>query len=502
MRRSLSTSAVAAVAVLALAPAAGAEVYPGAMADRTFDAPSAWTIAPNAPTACAFTNILRTPLPLLCGFVGGQNTAGGVGNSGDLSGSYRAVVAASALNLVRIEVGTTTFTSPAFTAPQATGAATFSVDRNADVAALLALGSEQRFGVVLVDDTNGTQQVIFPLATLPVAAGFTTVAASIPGGSIMAGHSYRIEVTVTLGASQLLSADVLAGGSVSFDNVALSIPTAADPTGTVPGVPGSGGSGGSGGGGTGGTGGTGGGGTAGGSGVSGGTGGANGLAFGSSPGSTGPGGTVLVPGQGYSASQLALLLKSPYGKCTIWGTKGNDRLVGTPGRDIICGLGGNDLITGGKGSDVIYGDAPNGSKLVTGSDRIDGGDGNDIVYGGRGNDRMSGAAGKDRLFGGDGADTISGGSGNDVIHGNEGADKASGGAGNDTITGETGKDVLRGDAGSDSIAGGQGKDKLYGGAGTDVLNARDGHRDSLSGGSGRDRAHGDRVDRYVSIERR
>ena len=93
------------------------------------------------------------------------------------------------------------------------------------------------------------------------------------------------------------------------------------------------------------------------------------------------------------------------GRCTKFGTSGNDPLAGTPRRDVICGLQGNDYISGSGGNDRLFGD--------TGTDTIVGGKGADIIKGGKG---------RGRLFAVDGEanDLVNGGAGNDLCFGDRG----------------------------------------------------------------------------------
>ena len=94
-------------------------------------------------------------------------------------------------------------------------------------------------------------------------------------------------------------------------------------------------------------------------------------------------------------------------RCTIVGTRGNDRIKGTTGNDVICGLGGKDRIAGGRGNDVI--DTGNGNDIAGG------GGGKDTLVGVRGKDRLGGNAGADRLGGGASGDRLTGGMGNDRL---------------------------------------------------------------------------------------
>jgi Ca2+-binding RTX toxin-like protein len=76
-------------------------------------------------------------------------------------------------------------------------------------------------------------------------------------------------------------------------------------------------------------------------------------------------------------------------KCTIKGTRGNDRLKGTSKRDVICGLGGKDRISARGGNDLIIGGP--------GRDKVNAGAGRDVIQAKDGSrDRVNGGRGRDR----------------------------------------------------------------------------------------------------------
>ncbi|WP_449417184.1 calcium-binding protein [Phormidium nigroviride] len=81
------------------------------------------------------------------------------------------------------------------------------------------------------------------------------------------------------------------------------------------------------------------------------------------------------------------------------------------GNNLITGGNGRDSITTGSGNDILIG-GPQGDAS---SDTLDGGDGDDSLYGDFGNDNLIGGNGNDTLIGGPGADTLTGGNGNDVF---------------------------------------------------------------------------------------
>ncbi|MEV7630364.1 carboxypeptidase regulatory-like domain-containing protein [Actinoplanes sp. NPDC089786] len=163
-------------------------------------------------------------------------------------------------------------------------------------------------------------------------------------------------------------------------------------------------------------------------------------------------------------------------RCTIIGTKGNDRLNGTSRADVICGLGGNDVLHGNGGNDVLDGGA--------GADTLLGGAGADVMLGGAGLDTVSyadhtsavtvvldgkagdGAAGEQDTAGGDVENAV-GGSGADTLTGNGGPNTLTGGNGNDSVSGGAGDDAVRGENGDDNLSGGAGNDYVDGGAGQD-----------------------------------
>ena len=128
------------------------------------------------------------------------------------------------------------------------------------------------------------------------------------------------------------------------------------------------------------------------------------------------------------------------------------------------------------------------SAPVTGtndSDELTGGSGNDLISGKKGDDILRGKKGNDELHGQDGDDELYGGAGKDKLHGGAGNDELRGGAGRDKLFGKRGKDELYGGPGEDELHGGLGDDKLYGEAGDDELYGGRGD-DTYTGGPGAD----------------
>lgn len=181
---------------------------------------------------------------------------------------------------------------------------------------------------------------------------------------------------------------------------------------------------------------------------------------------------------------------------TIAGTSGNDTLTGTAGPDVIAGLGGADTIKGAGGNDKVCG-----------------GDGNDIISGNNGNDTLSGDAGADTFGEGSaasGADVFIGGAGIDVANygtrtgavtvsiDNAANDGAAGEA--DNVSSDV-ENLMGGSAGDTLTASGSNLgNKLLGRAGNDTLNTVDGigGNDTIDGGLDSDSCTADPGDAKVA----
>ena len=333
--------------------------------------------------------------------------------------------------------GQTTWTSPDFTVPAGSPvrAAAIALDRRLDGTGAIKLDPESSYTVRLVDRTAGGTSTPLTTETIDDTDGtFARHAAAVPAGAVVEGHTYALSITTT---TTTKTARVGVGGSSNtrYDNVSLALDDSAPPAGLAP--------------------------------IGDGAAATRGVTVGRAPISNSAITSLLATinpyaevGKGPGGSLV------PVAKCTIVGTKGNDRIRGTKGNDVICGLGGNDRIDGAGGRDVI--DTANGNDIARG------GTGADTLIGVRGKDRLSGQAAGDRLGGGASADRLNGGSGNDRMNG---------GTGNDRLAGTSGRDRLDGAKGADRVAGGSGADRI---------NARDRRRDRIDGGSSRDRATVDR----------
>jgi hypothetical protein len=93
----------------------------------------------------------------------------------------------------------------------------FAYDRRGDVAAFVRLGGEVNAVVDLVDTTDGRRTRIVHPQPVPQSAGFVATSAPVPPGVLVAGHSYRLELT-TIFRNQVA---VQSGATVGYDNVRL-----------------------------------------------------------------------------------------------------------------------------------------------------------------------------------------------------------------------------------------------------------------------------------------
>jgi hypothetical protein len=355
--------------------------------------------------------------------------------------------------------------------------ASFQYDRQFSPGGLANLAPVSVVSARLRDETTGTT---VPLINETVASNpaFATRGVAVPASAVVAGHSYRLalETTTTSSAARV---GVVGQSNTRFDNVVMVVDQASAGSG------------------------------------------------GAGDGADAPvvSAGVTIARSSLSSREINSLFNRlkentevgrlaggslvPRSKCTIIGTRGNDRVKGTKGNDVICGLGGKDRLDGAGGTDIIDGGS--------GADRLTGGKGRDKLVALAGNDRLNGSSGNDRLGGGAGKDRLSGSSGNDRLGGGSGNDRLTGGSGNDRLGGGSGKDSLSGSAGNDRLGGGRSHDRLNGGkgrdrmngdAGNDRLSARDRGRDRLDGGKGRDSGTRDRprrgkrsIDRVRRVER-
>lgn len=165
----------------------------------------------QANSECKSLNLLE--VPLVC-------TAGSAydGTAGAPPGSY-AVDTNIPLNLIGVFKSDVTAESPAFTAA-AGGSGTLSLSRSFVPGGLLPLTPQFTYAAYLVDKTTSTKQKAIT-ETIEAEAPF---ASKTGGVSLVAGHSYAIEIEA--GASSSVASVGLLGGEAvgRFDNVVVTGP--------------------------------------------------------------------------------------------------------------------------------------------------------------------------------------------------------------------------------------------------------------------------------------
>ncbi len=214
-RKLTAALAAAAVAgVLAIAPAgAGADTYAPGADNQTFATGfGGWTQSSSSEGLCVPA--------VTCPIVGNVwvSTGGADGNEGFLRTTVTGIATLATTT-------TSIWQSPVFTYNGAGGAvpssATFTMDRQANVTALLAIaGSQANYGVELIDATTGTALTVVAPITQAGAASWTSIpAVNINPSQLILGHRYAIRVaSIYTNGSGIF---VLPSGSSDYDNVRL-----------------------------------------------------------------------------------------------------------------------------------------------------------------------------------------------------------------------------------------------------------------------------------------
>ncbi|HEY5198204.1 MAG TPA: hypothetical protein VIJ51_14375 [Solirubrobacteraceae bacterium] len=222
---------VIAGALLMMPAAASADTtYPGggALPSQFSGGSEGWT---DTNHSCTLLFILPNAL---CTITNGVDATTG-NPAGSLESTYE-----TAANVLDLATGTSTFSSPSFTVTGPVAAASFTLDDQAQIAALLDIGGSATTTANLIDETTSTTTQLYNetlscgplfLVTKTCATGFTTHASIVPTGDVIAGHSYHIDLT-TVFTSTLLQA-ALGSVTVNYDNVGLKIADGT-PTGGPP----------------------------------------------------------------------------------------------------------------------------------------------------------------------------------------------------------------------------------------------------------------------------
>jgi hypothetical protein len=200
-------------------------VAPMAKADTTYPFAGGATFTSGSD---GFTNVQHT-----CTLIVLPSTLCSVSNTydgadGNPPGSLRSDFTSVALALGLI-TGTGVFESPDFKVGNAPTSATFSIDRKAQVQALINVGGTATETVQLLDRTAGTSQTLISSVPGGDDATWTRQQVDVPG-ALVSGHTYAVRVTSVF--SGVLQAAV-GQTSIAYDNVRLNV---VDGTPNGPGV--------------------------------------------------------------------------------------------------------------------------------------------------------------------------------------------------------------------------------------------------------------------------
>jgi hypothetical protein len=210
----------AALLVLAVGQASAA-TYPGGGSTFTGSA-EGWT----GKTECA--PVVNLAL-LLC-----SGSAGYSGTAGNPAGSFNGSTEIT-LNLLGLFNSEETATSPNFTVGEG-GSGTLKLDRQFAPEGLLQLSPQVSYTAYLVDRSAGGSKQKAIGETIEAASPFTT---KVGGVSLIAGHTYAIEVVAKLGSTVagLEGLGILGSTSFRLDNVSVTGP-GSEPTPNPPGCTG------------------------------------------------------------------------------------------------------------------------------------------------------------------------------------------------------------------------------------------------------------------------
>jgi hypothetical protein len=212
----------AALLVLAVGQASAA-TYPGGGSTFTGSA-EGWT----GKTECqSITKIIPV---LLC-----EGSAGYTGAAGNPAGSFNGTTEVT-LNLLGLFNSEETAVSPNFTAV-AGGAGTLRLDRQFAPEGLLQLAPHVEYTAYLVDRSNGGSRQKAIVETIEAESPFTAKTGAV---SLVAGHTYAIEVVAKIGSSAVGLEGLKLLGSTSFrlDNVSVTGPGETPPNPNPPGCTG------------------------------------------------------------------------------------------------------------------------------------------------------------------------------------------------------------------------------------------------------------------------
>ncbi len=213
---------------------ASAATYPGGGSTFTGSA-EGWTGKTECPN---IYKVLNIPL-LLC-----TSSAGYTGAAGNPAGSFEGKTEIT-LNLLQLFNSEEVATSPNFVAG-AGGSGTLKLDRQFAPEGLVGLAPHLSYTAYLVDRSAGGSKQKAITETIEAASPFIT---KTGGVTLIAGHTYAIEVVAGLGSTVAGVEGIGLLGSTAFrlDNVSVTGPGEAPAEPTPPGCTGCGGGGGNGG---------------------------------------------------------------------------------------------------------------------------------------------------------------------------------------------------------------------------------------------------------------
>lgn len=207
-RRGLVAAVMAiAVASVGFAGQASAASYPSPNGSSFASGTEGWSATGAACTLGGQT------VPLICS-VANEFTAAAGNPPGSLETRFDTLV-----NAVELFVGKSTWRSPSFQVAEAPkDSVVFTIDRQANVQALLDLGGHADYEATLVDDASGAVQHLTG-RRLENSPGFVTDRVALGSSTLEAGRTYHlvIETAMTSDVVQVLKGMII----VRYDNVKL-----------------------------------------------------------------------------------------------------------------------------------------------------------------------------------------------------------------------------------------------------------------------------------------
>jgi hypothetical protein len=205
----LSAATAAALAGPAAAQAATADVQPSAAGARTFaTGPAGWT------SGVTRAGVVCLPAVTCPAVAQGFQPTGGTGGAAD---GFLRTRAAQLAQVAATATGT--WRSPAFTAAGPVDRARLGLALRSHVDGLVAVNPDVDLRVVLVDTADASRNVNVLTRALGDTAGFTRLSATLPGGAVVSGRTYRLELRTRLAALVGVPLAV----TTDFDDVALQL---------------------------------------------------------------------------------------------------------------------------------------------------------------------------------------------------------------------------------------------------------------------------------------